>query len=107
MSVEPFERPILPKDISNDFVLMDIEEAKPDHSLYPTDELLDEANNTSQSIYDTSVFDDLYSNDTEKEAFVREIYKREVVGMSSEEMLKSKLYNWCFGDVGIIPGHFL
>ena len=38
MSVEPFERPILPKDISNDFVLMDIEEAKPDHSLYPTDD---------------------------------------------------------------------
>ena len=38
MSVEPFERPILPKDISNDFVLMDIEEPKPDHSLYPTDD---------------------------------------------------------------------
>ena len=38
MSVEPFERPILPKDISNDFVLMDIEEPKPDHSIYPTDD---------------------------------------------------------------------
>ena len=38
MSVEPFERPILPKDISNDFVLMDIEESKPDHSIYPTDD---------------------------------------------------------------------
>ena len=37
MSVEPFERPILPKDISNDFVLMDIEEPKPDPSIYPTD----------------------------------------------------------------------
>ena len=38
MSVEPFERPILPKDISNDFVLMEIEESKPDHSIYPTDD---------------------------------------------------------------------
>ena len=37
MSVEPFERPKLPKDIANDFVLMDIEEPKPDPSIYPTD----------------------------------------------------------------------
>ena len=44
MSVEPFERPILPKDISNDFVLMDIEEPKPDHSLYPTDDEDEEEN---------------------------------------------------------------
>jgi len=63
------------------------------HSLDPTKELIYDANHTSESIYDTSVFDNLYSNDTEKEAFVREIYKREVVEMSSEEMLKSKLYN--------------
>ena len=70
MSVEPFERPILPKDISNDFVLMDIEEPKPDPSIYPTDNEDEDENmetGEDEESEDESDEKDLKDDDEEEE----------------------------------------
>ena len=70
MSVEPFERPKLPKDIANDFVLMDIEEPKPDPSIYPTDNEDEDENietGEDEESEDESDEKDLKDDDKEEE----------------------------------------
>lgn len=65
------------------------------HSFHPTEKLLSDANQTFQSLDNLSEtpFNENYLINDSENALVREIYKREIVEMSSEEMLKSKLYN--------------
>ena len=65
------------------------------HSFHPTEKLLTNANQTFQSFDNLSEtpFNENYLINDSENALVREIYKREIVEMSSEEMLKSKRYN--------------